>query len=146
MIQTESKEIDGIQFQVGGLDLRTERTMLVKLVKTLGPALAEFMKGGDTKASAPEALRLLVETMDEADVNYLCDTFAKVTKVGMTIVTAGGDTTQWVPYTEGAFKNGAASQMKWLWFCLEHQFAGFLGESSGKLGSLLGQIKAKASP
>jgi Phage tail assembly chaperone protein, TAC len=148
MIKTEEKEIDGTKFQVAGLDLRTERTVLVRLARLVGPALAELAKaGGNTKAVdlAPAALRVLFEGLNDDEVDYLVEVFRPVTKVGMVTGKEEKQKVSWMPCIDSAFRNGASSQLKWLWFCLEHQFAGFLGSSSGGLDSLLGMLRAKAS-
>lgn len=134
MIATETKEIDGVVFQVTGLDLRTERVVLVRLMKSVGPALATLAAGGTAKA--PDAIAALLGGLDEADLDFVIETFRKVTKTQMT--TNGGE--QWIPCIDAQFKNGVTSQFKWLWFCLEHQFGGFLGSSSGKLDSMLEEL------
>lgn len=148
MIPTDTREIDGTMFQVRGLDLRKERAVLMRLTKNLGPAIAELVRAGSA-AGIPDALNRLLEHLDDDEVEYLVQVFKDVTKIGMQTGKDGEQTTQWMPYVEAAFKKGASSQLKWLWFCLEHQFAGFLGSGSGKLEKtledLLGRLKAKAS-
>jgi tail assembly chaperone len=141
MIQTAEKEIDGHWFQVGGLDLRTERALYVRLARVVGPALAELARAGNGPAAAPGALRAVFEGLDEAEVDFLIDTFKKVTKVAFQ---SSNGSPVWVPYQESVFES-AASQFKWLWFCLEHQFADFLGSSSGKIAELVGVLQTKAS-
>jgi len=136
MIQTEVKEIDGSTFQVRGLDLRTERAVLVCLAKALGPAIGEL---GTETAAGPKVLGAILKGISEPDVAYLCDTFMKVTQVAVEL--KGGEA--WVPCTEGAFKQGVVSQLKWLWFCLEHQFGAFLG---GNGATFLQDLGVKASP
>ncbi len=136
MIEIGTKEIDGTVFQVRGLDLRTERAVLIRLTKLVGPALAELARAGSSEASVSGALRALFAGLEEQDVDYLIGAFKEVTKVQMTLV--NGET--WVPYVESVFKNGASSQLQWLWYCLEHQFAGFLGSGSGKLDELIGKF------
>lgn len=145
MVPAEKKEIDGTVFQVTGLDLRLERAMLIRLTKTVGPALAELMRGESTSTS--DAVSKLLAGLEEEDFDYLIETFRGVTKIRFALADGAE---QWLPCVDSAFKSGVSSQFKWLWFCLEHQFAGFLGSGSGKLESmlenLLTRLKAKASP
>jgi hypothetical protein len=145
MIPIETKEIDGTVFQVQGLDLRTERAVLVRLTKTLGPAIVELMRMGSSGTSLNASQ--IFSGLDESEVDFLIETFRKVTQVRMELANGEG---KFLPCVDSVFKNGAASQFKWLWFCLEHQFASFLGSGSGKLESmlenLLNRLKAKASP
>lgn len=131
MIPTETKEIDGTTFEVRGLDLRTERAMFVRLVKLLGPAITDFAKTKDQTA----ALAKLLEVVDNEDLDYLILEFGKVSKFQI----ENGST---VPLMDAAFKNGISTQMKWLWFCLEHQYASFLGAAGS---TFLQDLKAKAS-
>lgn len=144
MIQAAEKEIDGIKFQVSGLDFRTERAMTVRLAKLVGPAMAALAAKG--KEGAPEALKQLLMELEDEEIQYLCDKFGVVTKVAM----ERSDGIAWVPYTEKIFERegakGVMSQFKWLWFCLEHQFADFLGSGSATLSEALKSLQTKVSP
>jgi hypothetical protein len=141
MVPTETKEIDGMVFRVGALELRAERALLVRLVKLLGPAIAELSNG-----SAADAITALLAKLDEKEVDTLVETFRPITQARMELANGGE---QWVPCLDSFFKKGASSQFKWLWFCLEHQFGNFLGSGAGKLETtldgILTKLKAKAS-
>jgi len=146
MIAPETREIDGVLFQVGGLELKKEREVLVRLTKMLGPAMIELARmgaGGGVSLSGSQVLAGL----DDAEIDYLVETFRKITQAQVIL---NEDKVAWMPCVDAMFKGGAISQLKWLWFCLEHQFAGFLGSGSGKfeamLEGLLTRLKAKASP
>jgi hypothetical protein len=146
MIATEVRNIDGVNFRVAGLDLRTERSVFIRLSKVLGPAIAELTRVTTLEAALPQVFSRLLEGLNEEEVDFLIDSFKGVTEVGATLTDGAA---LWTPYMETAFKNGVSSQFKWLWFCLEHQFSGFLGQGSGKLEEklqkLLDRMRAKAS-
>ncbi len=140
-IPVEDKDIDGTIFRVSGLDLRTERAAFVLLMKRLGPAVLSFVQGGKDPVLG---MAKLLEVVENDDLDYLIGIFMKVTEIQL-------DTQRpdkaWVPAMEGAFKKGLSSQLKWLWFCLEHQFIPFLGEDvSTFLQAAVAKASALSSP
>jgi len=79
----------------------------------------------------------IVQSLSYEEYDYLCKTFATVSKWRAKTQAKAGTP---VPITDQAFTKGVGSQMQWLWFCLEHQYGDFLG---GKLSTALSAFQAK---
>lgn len=106
MFKTEERTIDGYVYKVTQLDALRGRKTLVRLMKV----------GGD--------LEKLPDRMTEADVDWICDLFAKQT------VVSGGDLQEGAePVLEKIFATHFAgrygSMVKWLAFCFAVNFRDF---------------------
>lgn len=130
----QQREIDGRWFEVAPLDLRTARTVLLRLMKLAGPAMTEFAKNGQGVVGVMSGAAQLIELLEPADLEYFCDAFQKVSK---TKIESGA----WIPLAESVFGNNVATQMKWLVFAVEANYAEYL---KGEVATFLRRFQATA--
>lgn len=135
----QDREINGKNFRVQQLDLKTSRHTLVKLMKLLGPALEKFFTTGQGVEGAIAGFSQLLQGISPDELDAFFATFAKATQVQM-----NNDAGTWVPYTEAVFGNNVAMQFKWFVFALEvsykehflAEFGTYLPASLAKAASL----------
>lgn len=123
----QQKEIDGRVYEVSPLDLRTSRVVLLRLMKLAGPALTEFAKNGQGVLGVMSGASQLFSLLQPEDLDYFCDAFQRVTKMKL-------PTGSWVPLVESAFGNDVGTQIKWLLFAVEVNYAKYL---KGEVATLL---------
>lgn len=134
----QTREIDGITFEVRRLPLKPSRDTLLKLTKMASPALAEFIRTGQGALGMASGVARLLATLEPSDLDELCSTFAAVTRVKVANafldLGAAGDS---------IFADNVATQLAWLAFALEVNFAEYLkGET---VTSFLQSFKPKAA-
>jgi hypothetical protein len=97
----------------------------------VGPVLGELLSSGNSQEKAGAALAALCAQVSEADLEYLCDTFA-----GCTMVTLPDNTMKQLDAVtqEALFGGQIAECFKWLAFCLEANYADFFGEFKSLVG------------
>ena len=130
MIETKQKQIGerGFTYHVTQLGARQGGRVLVRLLKMVGSAAGEAI-GSDEKdfdlATVGRMVGSLAETASEEDFDFLCDTFL----VGTSVQELGGPAV--VPL-KGIFDLHFAGEYQelgqWLFFCIEANYGGFLGE------------------
>ena len=115
MREVQSHEIDGCQFKIQQLGAKQGKTVLARLLRLVGPA-----------AESDTPIDRLMAALTDAEVDFLCDVFSKTTRVCAT--NANGQATE-LPL-EGIFDDHFAGRydlmMKWLWACLNANFASFI--------------------
>lgn len=123
MIETKSKKIGDVTYRVRQLKATSGRKILVRLLKVFGPALdAVDTKGG---INIGALLGGALQGLDEETVDSLCDTFAQQTEfelangnfVGL------GEAGQFDLHFAGKY----VEMTQWLVFCVQVNFADFLG-------------------
>lgn len=87
MIQTETRTIDGVSFEISQLGFTSQRKIFVKLAKTLGPGMAKMlaavpsldaMRGANFDAyGASDALSELLVHLDDTTLEYFFEEFGK---------------------------------------------------------------------
>lgn len=148
MIEVQEKEIRGRTYRVAQLGSTLGRRTLTRLVQAIGPSLAELIKSegeGIDLASTAGAIATFSRDLKDADLEYLCSTFAKVTEV------QGEDADAWLPldkHLDLHFAGKYGAMFEWLWFCLEVNYSDFFDASSasGPMRAALEAMKTKASP
>lgn len=129
-LQAQTRVIEGKEYSVTPLGAVTGRKVLTRLLKIVGPAI--------DKASIGD----LVANLQESDIDYFCDLFAKSTRV-----TTGTDKNN-MPVQPLLSDNGLfdlhfagnyGAMVLWLKFCLEVNFSSFFQS----LGSVLGSVASK---
>ena len=121
------REIDGTPFQVGQMQLKAQRLTLLRLTKLIGPALSELAKGFESESLLDVdqsvvfgAISRLLMTASEDDLEYLYSNFASCS--------------QWQPpaankmiaITDVAFRGRMMTMFKWMWLCIEVNYADLL--------------------
>ncbi len=125
MLETKQREIDGVTFSVEMLDGKSSRGVFVRVVKLLGPSLADLAKSGAESildadhTVALGALAKLTEGLTEVDLEALVDVFSRKTKIAVGAA--------WVPVPDAVFAGKLLTMFKWLAFCLEVNYSDFLG-------------------
>lgn len=139
-IETIEKDLgNGARFRITQLGAKQGSKVFTRLVKRFGPSIAELAKGfeggveslADVDVSAVgSAIERFTDKLTDDDVTYLCDTFALRCEVQI------GDPSEdrWVPLDRNFDHYFAAKyglMLRWLWACMEVNFADFFAESSG---------------
>jgi len=142
----KERVICGHTYKVTLLGALQGRLMLVRLVKTFGPALAAFLegvlnaKGGLTESLAlgsADAIRDLALKLTEKDLADISDQLAHFTAV----VISHDTEPQLDKILDEHFAGRYDAYMQWLGFALEANFASFFGASSSGSRDLLGKLK-----
>lgn len=136
LLTSESREIDGVTFKVGLLNVANGREMQVRLLRTFGPALGELMDGGFARALGSVADRL-----DTKDFTWLCDTLAARSSV----VFPDGRELPLKDAQEETFAGHYDRMLSWIEFCLEVNYPGFFGKLRTGLDTLRQQKKAPSA-
>ena len=124
MKNTETRTIDGVQFRVTQLGFSASRKALLRLSKSIGPALAEVLEAAESTkdvALAP-ALGRLVESVNEEDLDFFSQVFGESTSYSE-------DGERWPllrkENQEILFTGRMLTFFKWLGFCIEVNYADF---------------------
>jgi hypothetical protein len=128
------KTIGGIRYQVTLLGAKAGRSMLVRLTKLLGPAMASFLDGmlhakGDLTTSlaigAGDAIREVTQRLTAADLEAISDELARFTVVVID--------EQRQPQLDKIFDDHFAGKYNdmaaWLAFALEANFSSFFDDA-----------------
>lgn len=155
MLNSETKTIDGHTYKVTQLPFKKGQKLLVRLYKTLGPAVSEFFAHlPDVKAkelgnlkvtkllpSIGGAMSVLAERLSEEELEFVTETLAEYSELNK-----GPE--QWVKLKgemEFHFAGRYGAYLKWLGFALGVNYANFLGET-GTLKDLIARVAVKGSP
>lgn len=152
MRETKSKEIGkrGFTYNVTQFGARKGGRIALRLLKILGSAAGTAMQEGgesddgfDLKVVG-KMVENLSSILTEADYDYLCDEFMKVSSV-----TGGKYEHNTMPlHADGVFDLHFAGEYielgEWIAFCVEVNFGGFLGE--GGLLKKASKVVAKPPP
>jgi hypothetical protein len=144
----KERVICGQTYRVTLLGALQGRTMLVRLIKTVGPALAAFIegllnaKGGLTESLAlgsADAIRDLALKLSDKDLADISDQLAHFTTV---IVIPNDTEPQLDKILDEHFAGRYDAYTQWLGFALEANFSSFFGASSSGGRDLLSRLKA----
>lgn len=142
MLEAKRKVIGNIEYEVRQLTVPVGRRLLMKLFKTLGPAVGAALTGlpedggkdvgiGDMKTKAlGDAIGVLAETLTEEDFDHVCHVFTDTTQFSR-------ESGKWLPLKIEQDLHWAGrymDMMTWLAFCLEVNYADFLGGQTGLAG------------
>ncbi len=157
MLQIEEREIDGKRYQYQPLMLKEARKLFDKLVKHFGPAIAAAVEGlegadlgegsddlskavGNIADSAGGFIREVVNGLDEKTHAEICDTLARQTRVDFD---GDGKLVPLWDIREMLFGKNLVTEFKVVAFCLEVQYADFLGPLR-RAASMAVALRAKA--
>jgi hypothetical protein len=155
VLQSETHTIEGVTYKVTQLPFKRGQRLLVRLFKTLGPALAAAIaaapriKGrklgempvAEVLPGISQALLLLSDKLSEQDMEYVTDTLAELTEFSR-------DGKTWLPLSqelEFHFAGRYGAFLKWLGFALRVNYLGF-SNGLGLLEGLLAKVAAEAPP
>lgn len=146
----DEKRIGDHTFRVRMLDPETSEDLFLDLVKQAGPALAAFLsesEGGingllEQSVGSPSvlaAVRELVDRLDKETYRRMCRVLSEVSQVRV-----GDDKWPMLPSVESeVFRGRIMLRLKWLWFALGVQYAGFF-DDLGDAESLLALARRPA--
>lgn len=156
-LQTEEREIGGVQFRVRQIPLKESRAALVVLTRTFGGVLSGLLKAAtaekiadlDTAALAG-AVSSFVDHLSDADLEFLTKTFCTGEAAHAAVVMKADGSPCWVPLSnEGVrgevFGGRLLLFFQWLWFAIEVNYSDFLAgirTASGKLP--IGKVLSKS--
>ena len=142
MRESKQHNINGFTYTISQLGAKEGRRVLARILRSVAgaaTAAGELAKeGGDATEAALSGVAKLVENLSDADVDYLCDTFAATTTVGP----EGKDVAlQLKDCFNEHFAGRYGDMVKWLWASLETNYGSFLGGLGLDVGALVGKAK-----
>ncbi len=126
----KTKQIGKHTYEVTQLGAIEGRRVFARLAQLMGGMVGALAAGG--KPNPVDAFRSLAEAMTPEIMDFFCDTFTKVTQVHI----AGGKVLFLKDVFDDHFADNYGEMIEWLTFCLEVNFASFLGGAGG-LSALL---------
>lgn len=160
-IETRDRTISGTAYRLTQLGALEGRTMLVRLVKLLGPGVGSFVGGAGRGALNPasgadsvlamgagEAIHELCARLDATELGQIMDVFAANT----TVVISREQEPRLSDVFDAHFAGRYDAMLQWLRWCLEVNFASFFGGAAGNgakggpLANLLRALSALQSP
>jgi hypothetical protein len=141
MRTAQEKTIKGNTYRVKQLGAKEGRRVLARLLQILGggvAGLAEAFAGDGGKVSAFKGVQAIADQMTPEQMDFFCDTFAKLTQVTL----QDGKTPLLSDVFDEHFAGNYWEMTEWLLFALEVNFGNFL-DASGTIGNLFSQPKGK---
>lgn len=126
----KTKQIGGHGYEVTQLGAIEGRRVFARLAQVMGGMVGALAAGG--KPNPVDAFRSFAESMTPEVMDFFCDTFSKVTQVHR----PDGKVLFLKDVFDDHFADNYGELVEWLAFCLEVNFASFLGGTGG-LGALL---------
>jgi len=132
MIQTETKTIGDLTFEITQLGFTPQRKIFLLLSKTLGPGLAKAfsptLTGKADPAVVAEGITELLGALNESDLQTLSEAFGGACR----LVKADGKRPVFHPaLQEITFSGQMLAYFKWLAACVEHNFSDFFDALRG---------------
>ncbi len=126
----KTKTIGTSTYEVTQLGAIEGRRVFARLAQVMGGMVGALAAGG--KPNPVDAFKSFAEAMTPEVMDFFCDTFSKVTQVHK----GGGKVLFLKDIFDDHFADNYGEMIEWLTFCLEVNFASFLGGVGG-LGALL---------
>lgn len=136
MREVQIHNIDGTDYRIQQLGAKVGKTVLMRLFRIAGPAM---------EAKDDEQVTRLLGALGDAEVDFLCETFAKTTAVCMTNAKGQACELELSNIFDEHFAGKYDLMLKWLWACIKANFETFpkgLGLDADKLRALM--MKAMA--
>lgn len=151
MLNSEKTTIGGSEYKVTQLPYKPGHKLLLRLYRTLGPALADALEKvpdlpkeqkvldvsvAQLAPAVSGAVRGLSESLSEEDFDYTVGVLSEYTEI------CKGDD-RWVPLKqemEFHFAGNYGELFQWLWFALKVNYGGFF-KGRGSAATLLEQLK-----
>lgn len=135
-LQPQDKTIGGSTYRVTPLVATQGRAVFVRLAKMLGSAAA----GGGEKGNLYESLARVLENLNETDLAFISDAFARQTQLQME--------RGWVQLSDAFdlhFAQRYLEMFQWLAFCLEVNYSGFFRGIGADVGEGLAALVSSRS-
>jgi hypothetical protein len=151
MMQSETKTIGSTEYEVTQLPSGRGRKLLLRLVRIVGPAVGELLKGGEagtaTLASVSAeglsaAVGELAARLGEDDFEYAVKELASSTKVRVD----GGGLVPLASVLDLHFAGAYGEMLSWLAFALEVNFRSFFSGLGSLVAPTLGAKAKSQSP
>lgn len=140
MRQSKAHTIDGFTYTIAQLGAKDGRKVLARVLRAVAGAAGDaagLATGVDATEAALAGVAKLIENLSDADVDYLCDSFAPTTLFGP----EGKDVQlQLKDNFDDHFAGRYGALVKWLWAALETNYASFF--ASLGLEGIVAQAKA----
>lgn len=124
MRETKTRTIGSAFYAVNQLGALEGRKVLARLVAMFGGMVGAIGEGG--KADLVRGFSSLANAITEDQMEFFCDTFSPWTQV-----TKDGKTRVLKDCFDDHFVANYGEMVEWLGFCLEVNFASFLGGTGG---------------
>lgn len=138
MRESRPHTIDGFTYTIQQLGAKQGRIVLARVLRVVAGAAAAAQDQSDPLEAAGAAVGKLAESLTDAEIDYLCDTFAKTTLVGPE------GTDKAVPLADkfdDHFAGRYGAMIKWLWAALETNYSSFLSDLGLDVGALVAGAK-----
>jgi hypothetical protein len=140
MREIRNHEIDGWTYVIQQLGAKQGRIVLARVLRVVAGAAgaASAAEGEEDGGAALAAIGKLSESLSDSEIDFLCDTFAKTTRIardGKEILLSDGSN------FDDHFAGRYGAMMKWLWAALETNFSSFLTDMGLDVGALAETVK-----
>jgi tail assembly chaperone len=136
MREVQNHTVDNQTYRIQQLGAKQGRLVLGRLLRLAGPA-----------AEADDPITKLLGALSDSEIDFLCDTFAKTTRVAGTNANGQEVELELSGIFDDHFAGRYGAMIKWLWACLQCNFGSFiegLGISADKLQALAMAKSAKS--
>lgn len=137
--EPQTRLIDGFEYEVTQLGFTEGRRALVRLIRAIGPTLGKALQNVDNKLDfskiknledvkvsvAGQIVEELSTCLTDEHLDYFCKVFGDNTLVSVSPANRANKVPLDMQWQERHFQGNYTSFFKWLWFCLEVNFAGF---------------------
>ena len=126
----KTKQIGNHGYEVTQLGAREGRRVFARLAQLMGGMVGELAAGG--KPNPVAAFTSFAEAIDPEVMDFFCNTFEPLTQIHM----PDGKVLLLKDIFDHHFADNYGEMVEWLTFCLEINFASFLGGAGGLAGLL----------
>lgn len=144
MREAKTHTVGDFNYTITQLGAKSGRLVLARVMRAVAGAAgkAASAAGGDGAEAALVGITKLVESLGDADVEYLCDVFAKTTMVARS--ETPDKQVLLADQFDDHFAGRYGAMVKWLWAALDTNYASFLGDLG--LAGALDAAKAAMTP
>ena len=153
MRESRQHTIGDYTYTIQQLGAKEGRIVLARVLRVIAGAAGAAQSSDDALEAAGAGIAKLVEGLSDAELTFLCDTFARATMVGRAGTMDAIRLSDGVTFDEH-FAGRYGEMLRWLWASLETNYASFLsdmGLNAETLANLQQGVKTamglnKASP
>ena|ERR1700682_1471034 len=115
MRETVNKPIDGFEYQIQQLGAKQGKTVMARMLRIFAPA-----------AEASDPVARMAAALTDAELDFLCDTFAKSTQFSAAAKPEA--VLRLSDFFDDHFAGRYGAMVKWLWACVEVNYGTFLAD------------------
>lgn len=144
MREVREHVIGEFTYKIQQLGSSDGRKVMTRVIKVMGPVTTQALAGGaDDDTKMAKAVGKLCELLSDADLDYLCNTFSRVTRLSR-----NDDPSKELilaQVIEDHFAGKYGTMLAWLWACFKTNYSNFLDELPAELKEAMAALMAPAT-